>query len=300
MLRIVVLLLAVMQLVSPLEAGIWDKIKSTLAKKPMEIAPTLEVLVVHDRPGVVLEVKGKYKIYDPHTNDHISTRFIGKRKFIQAQHEGIKWGEDFPGVHQLLIVPDEGVVTLVDGTEYRGSIYVYDIGGTISVVNQVDIEDYLRSVLAPYAENPLHQETYSAIAIAARTNAYFQMDNPRNPYWAVDASKTNYKGESATKPDTKLEQAIASTKYMVMSLDKGVNETETFANEWLSAADAKAVASPGVLVSKITVAQADELADKDAHAAQILAKAFPKTTIVLTHSAPQATMKTALPVDDAK
>lgn len=295
--RMFVLLFAIIQVVSPLQAGVWDNLKTTLVKQPVTPPPSLELLIAHDSPGVVLEVKGKFKIYDPNTKEHVDTRFTGKRKYIQALENGIKWGDEFPGVHQLLIVPDEGVTTLVDGTEYRGSIYVYDIGRTISIVNKVDIEDYLRSTLAEYASKPLHLETYSAIAIAARTNAYFQMDNPRNPYWAIDGSVGNYKGETATKPNTKIEQAINATKYMVMSQDKGVNETETFANAWLPEGDAKTLIQPGTTVSKITVAQADELAAKDAHAAQILAKAFPKTTIVLTYSANQPTIKVALPAE---
>src|SRR5437763_277312 len=90
-----------------LSAGWFDKITTYFSKKTHSTPPKIRVLVIHDKPGVILEVKGKYKIYDPHSLEHLTTRFVGKRKFIQAVHDGLKWGEEFPGLHQLMIVPDE-------------------------------------------------------------------------------------------------------------------------------------------------------------------------------------------------
>src|SRR5262249_11555913 len=147
------------------------------------------------RTGVVLEVKGKYKIFDPHTKEHISTRYTGKRKFIQAVSDGLKWGEEFPGVHQLLVTPDGPDVTIiVDGIEYHGPVYVYDIGGTISVVNQVPVEEYVSSILSQHYREPLSPETLAAIAIAARTSAYYSAENPKSDYWSIDAQQMGYQG----------------------------------------------------------------------------------------------------------
>ncbi len=161
------------------QAGVFDDWVAALWKTEKPVPPTIKVLVTHDKPGVVLEVKGKYKIYDPHQNMYISTRFIGKRKFIQAISDGLKWGEEFPGIHQIRIVPDDpNTTTLVDGIEYKGSIFVYDIGGTISVVNEIDIEDYLKSILEPQFDDNLLPETFASIAITARTNAYYQASWP--------------------------------------------------------------------------------------------------------------------------
>ncbi|MFN4174410.1 MAG: hypothetical protein ACK4HV_04830, partial [Parachlamydiaceae bacterium] len=85
--------------VNALEAGILENWSAYVMKQEARPA-TIKVLVAQNKPGIVLEVRGKYKIYDPNTMEHISTRFIGKRKFLQPLSNGIKWGEEFPGIYQ--------------------------------------------------------------------------------------------------------------------------------------------------------------------------------------------------------
>lgn len=268
------------------QAGILDDWLTNLWRGQKPEPPTIKVLIVHDQPGVVLEVKGKYKIYDPHQNNYLSTRFIGKRKFIQALQDGLKWGEEFPGVHQLKIVPDDkNTTTIVDGIEYRGTIYVYDIGGTISVVNEVDIEDYLASILEPQFDENLSPETFAAIAITARTNAYYQAMNPKNTYWAVDAGSVEYEGYAVTKRATAVDKALQATKYMVLVLPNDqTKKNETFPAQWGSTTGGK-VPKENAVFSRISLFQAEDLAKAGEHAAQILAKAFPNAQIVLMYSA---------------
>lgn len=239
----------------------------------------IKVLIVHDQPGAVLEVNGKYQIFDPFTNSHLSTRFIGKRKFVQALRESLKWGEEFPGIHQIKIVPDEKKTsTIVDGIEYKGNIYIYDIGGTISIINEVDIEDYLKSILASQFDNSLPEEELAAIAIAARTNAYFQAENPKNTYWAVDASKVGYEGSSKLPQNSAMLKAITNTKGMVLE-----KEGKLFPAEWGSSTGGKNQREKADF-SHISLFEAEELAKKGEHAAQILSKAFPNSYIKLINS----------------
>lgn len=281
--RIFMLLLAIAPMAPQAEAGLWEGITGFFSKPIPAQPPSLKVLVVHDQHGVVLEVKGKYQIYDPHTNEHISTRFIGKRKFIQALKDGLKWGEEFPGVHQLLIVPeDKNVTTTVDGIEYRGLVYIYDIGGAISVVNAVDIEDYLMSTLASKYPDQLPEEELAAVAIASRTYAYWLAQNPKNEFWAITAQQSGYQGHAVINVTGGIEKAIEATRYMVMS-QQGTPEgtAATFPAVWNGK-----TADQGAVVAKISLDDAENMAKQGDHAAQILEKAFPDTSIVLMHYAP--------------
>lgn len=286
-LRILFVLLALGPLSMPLHAGWFDNITSYFRKAPPATPPKIRVLVVHDKPGVVLEVKGKYKIHDPHTGDHLTTRFVGKRKFIQAVRDGLKWGEEFPGLHQLMIIPDEkSTTTIVDGIEYRGPIYVYDIGGTISIINEVYIEDYLSSLLAQKYNEESSSELLAAIAIATRTAAYFAVENPRNQYWSVDASQVEYQGAAVIVSSSNMEKAIHETRYMIMSnAAPGEDQISAFPAEWSKGP--QDYGSGQQVVSRITLDQAAMLAQKGDHAAQILAKAFPGVKIELIHYAPE-------------
>jgi stage II sporulation protein D len=282
-LRMLFLLLTLLPLAS-VQAGWFDTMTNYFRKPAIASPPKIKVLVVHDQPGAVLEVKGKYKIVDPHTGEHISTRFIGKRKFIQAVRDGLKWGEEFPGIHQLLIIPDERVTTtIVDGIEYHGQIYIYDIGGSISVVNRVFLEDYLSSILAQRYRQEISPEALAAIAIAARTSAYYWLENSKSPYWSVDGRQVGYQGYAAVNQGTPIEHAIYKTRHMVMSQSLATEEgMHPFLAEWKQSEHSDKAARS--TVSLITLEEADAMAKQGAHAAQILAQAFPGMKIELIYS----------------
>lgn len=266
---------ALISMATSLSAAVWDD------RRASSTPPQINVLIVHDQVGVVLEVKGRYKIYDPNTNKHLTTRFSGKRKFIQAVRDGIKWGEEFPGIYQLVIVPDEAsTTTIVDGIEYKGPIYVYDIGGTISVVNRVSIEDYLSQILSHRYKQEQSQEVLAALVITARTAAYYRVANPKNQFWSVDAKQVGYQGIPLINPTSPIEQAIKATRYMIMSKSSD-RQVLAFLAEWLEPGETPQSAQ--AVVSQISTADANTLAQKGENAAQILSKAFPGTKIELIH-----------------
>lgn len=255
------------------QAGVWDSISNFLNKPLPESNDSLKILIAHDKPGVVLEVKGKYQLYDPNTNSHISTRFIGKRKYIQPLSEGLKWGEEFPGVYQLMILPDDKTTTtVVDGIEYKGRVYVYDIGGSISIVNEISFDEYVKTVLSAKMQQPLPEETIAALAIAARTNANFMRQNAKSQFWSVEAKQIGYQGFALSSPSSLIEQAVKATHHMILSLSSG-----PFLAQW-DIVDSN-MPHAKVIDSKITLDQAAMLAHQGEHAAQILKKAFPNAQI---------------------
>lgn len=275
-LRVFLLFLAFLSFNSALQANVWDNITGYFKREKLE-PPTIRVLILHDVEGANLQVLGKYSLYDPYTNSHISSRFSGKNRYIQALSDGLKWGEAFPGLYQIKIQPKElAMRTMINGNEYEGSVYIYDIGGALSAVNQVPVEDYVRSVLSVYADQDLESETLAALAIVARTNAYFQAAHPKNTYWAVDAQKVGYPGVALLP--SQLEEAIEMTRYMIMSRT-GVYEG--IATPFAAQMDAKENLVRDVEIAKISLEEANEMAQKGAHAAQILAKAFPHSPIML-------------------
>lgn len=288
LIRILVILCAISPFTASVEGGIISKLQSAFSKPIPQQPPSIRVLLAHDQPGVVLEVKGKYKIFDPRTNQHIITSFEGKRKFIQALRDGLRWGEEFPGIHQIVIVPDDrNTTTIVDGIEYRGAIYVYDVGGSISVVNQVDIEEYLDSILPTRYTSNLPDETLAAIAITARTNAYYQAQNAKTPYWDIDASKVGYQGYAVARRSKPIDKAIYDTRYMVLyRIGQGDWAVTPFAVDWRPGSGGKIL--QGTVYSAITLEDAEQLAKKGSNASQILEKAFPNTSIQLMHYTPYA------------
>jgi stage II sporulation protein D len=239
-------------------------------------------LLVHDQPGVILEVKGKFKIYDPNTNERVGAGFEGKRRFIQAVQDGIRWGEEFPGVHQIAIIPDNPSTTiLVGGIEYQGTIYVYDVGGSISVVNKIDVENYLKSVLPHRYPDLLQGELLAAISIAARTNSYYNLQNSKTAFWDVDAQDEGYHGYALGADAKAFGAALDKTKYIAMQDGSEPTEKALFAASWRLAPSDKRYR--GITYSAITITDADNMAKAGANAASILKKAFPQASLQLMY-----------------
>ncbi|WP_059060409.1 SpoIID/LytB domain-containing protein [Candidatus Protochlamydia naegleriophila] len=278
--RLLLLVLTILPFSASLHGGIWSDVVDTFRGRSKPTPPVIRVLVTHDVESVQLEVKGKYTLFDPYTDSYISSRFIGKSRQVQALSDGLKWGEAFPGLYQIKVKPDDAsTVMVVDGKEYGGSIYVYDIGGTISIVNQVLVEDFIRLVLADYQGDHLHPEMLAALAIVARTNAYFQAVNPKNTYWAIDAQKVGYQGLVHVPSD--VEEAVRLTRYMIMSRTGVYEGMATPFPAQLNGYVIGGQPNKEMETAKISLEEANKMAENGEHAAQILAKAFPGTTIML-------------------
>jgi len=262
-----------------LDAGIIDLMRSKLAQEQVQQPVTMRVLLSHSQPGVILETKGKYKIYDPRTGQQFVSNFQGKRRYLQALSGGIRWGEEFPDVHQILIVPDSSEATiLIDSVEYPGVIYAYDVGGSISIVNKVTIEEYLRSVLSQQYRDALPDELLAAIAIVARTNSHYKAQNGKTPYWDVDGELTGYGCHGAGRHSRAMEKAVNDTKGMVLCrTQNGEWNITPFAIDWMPTQGEKLTSN--TIYSAISLLEAAQYAQKGLNAAEILAKAFPDTKI---------------------
>jgi len=252
------------------EAGLWDRLSGR--KMEQVLPPTIKVLLLHDQPGAMLEMKGPYRIYDPNTGDHISTRLMGKRRYMLPMTEGLQWGEEFPGVHQLMFTPDNHNSTmLVDGVEYKGNLYVYSVEGVLSVVNEVLLEDYVKSVMSKRFRDPMDEELFAAIAIAMRTDALYHARHPATYFWAVDAKEVGYVGSVIVLPFSPVAAAVDATRHLVLSQAQ-MGREEAFP------------IAPGTLFSKrLDLPQAEKKAHRGDNAAQILADAFPNTLMRLDY-----------------
>lgn len=254
-----------------------------LRSQAIAAEPTLKVLVMHDQKGALLEVQGKYKIFDPNTRQTIApnTRYVGKVKYIQPLVNGLKWGEEFPGIHQIEIVAASNDTRIyVNGNEYPGVVRIYDIGGSISIVNEIDLENYLSYLLVNRYPEDLSPEVLAAVAIAERTNAYYFSEKPRTNFWSVDASQVGYRGFTNPNPNSAIEKALRSTKGMVLSRTGTYEGIVTpFPILWDPASSTATPTVPKPVASQIPMKQAKKIAEDGGHAANILDKAFPQTSI---------------------
>lgn len=177
----------------------------------------IQVLLEKDASGALLEVKGPYYIFNPHDGSRIASGLLGKRFMIHEMENGLKWGEEFPGVHQIYIKPRSPETAIfINGIQYSGSIAIYGVSGMINIVNDIDVEDYVKAVLAPQFLTPLEPEVLSALAILTRTDAYYRATRSKESFWHVIASDVGYQGIALVVPNSPVDKAVETTKHLIL------------------------------------------------------------------------------------
>lgn len=193
-------------------------------EKPATIRVLLEKNVNH----ALLEVRGRHMIYSGSGGVQLSSGSVGKREFIGHDEKGIKWGYLFPNVYHLRVIPgDSQASILVNGNQYRGCVEIYDIGGKLTIVNETDVENFLKSTLNTQFSEEMDPEVMEALAIVARTNTYFWLERNAHARWHVDAKEVNYQGYGAILQNLLVDNGVDSTRHLIMTHNK-----TPFATAW--------------------------------------------------------------------
>lgn len=178
---------------------------------------TIKVLIGKQKEKIYLEAKGPHNIYNPLNGILLAEESSKTKEWVTTNNNGLQWNGVLPGVFQFRVVPTNSQTTLhVDGNEYKGCLEVYEMKGKLYVINEIDIERYLKSTLASLPVTEMDEEVMDAIAIAARTNAYYLATRKSEAFWNVDAQEVGYQGQGVTLQNLDIERAINSTRHMVM------------------------------------------------------------------------------------
>lgn len=199
-----------------IEASTGTQILNDISKKHMP--QTIKILLHKGQPKLLLEAKGRYFVYNPQNDFLLASGVYSKRQPITSQEAGLKWGELFPGISQIRLVPGDSQSTiLVNGIEYKGCIEIYDVKGKLHVINEIDIESYVRSVLSAQAFSKIHEEVMDALAIIARTKAYYLANKDPLLHWHVTSAEIDYQGSSLDCPNPEISACISRTRNMILT-----------------------------------------------------------------------------------
>ncbi|MBI3358904.1 MAG: SpoIID/LytB domain-containing protein [Nitrospirae bacterium] len=115
----------------------------------------------------------------------------------------------------LTFVPQRGGKLFVNGLPYLGSILIKARNGALSVVNEVDLEEYLQGVVPAEMPSDWPMDALKTQAVISRTYALYQKRNNTNKEYDLPASVLGqvYKGESVTHP--RAVEAIEKTEGII-------------------------------------------------------------------------------------
>ena len=181
--------------------------------------PVCKVLLAKVQKSLQVDVNGAHNIYDPYTGKKLDAAFVSSSYPLVPTIDGIKWGQEFPGVYQIVVIPDDdnGGVT-VNGTTYGGVVAFYQVEDKLAVVNWISLDELTSSLLSSnfLPKDAYQKETIAAYAIALRSLVYNQMMNSDTPFWDVRADECGYQGKAVTRVDLPFIDAMRATKKIVM------------------------------------------------------------------------------------
>jgi stage II sporulation protein D len=148
------------------------------AAHPSPAAPIIRVRLISGQDRIILRATASPTAYSP--GDPHGTRLNFPRDTdiaLTPELDGWRLGDSFlPGPdHALRLVPAGDGTLAINGRRYHGA-YRIRLGpdGKLEVINEVDVDSYLKSVVSRELLHDWNIETYKAQAIIARTYAIYQ------------------------------------------------------------------------------------------------------------------------------
>ncbi|WP_107667475.1 SpoIID/LytB domain-containing protein [Cyanothece sp. BG0011] len=197
-----------------------------LAPAPVDYQPPpleIRVAILRDAPNTTIGVSGQGIVSDRH-NQQLKT-LSGSQGWNVTPNGGSLslGGQSLPGV--VWVQPTEGSLIYVGDRWYRGKILLVSQGNSLLVVNHVNFEQYLYSVVGSEMHANAPTEALKAQAIAARSYALVHMIRPASAWY--DLGNTQrwqvYKGLNSEYNTG--HHAVRSTKGQILSHQGGVVES---------------------------------------------------------------------------
>lgn len=116
----------------------------------------------------------------------------------------------------IVIKPGTGGFISTKGKWYRGSFIVYNKSGLLTIVNHVEIEDYLRGVVPSEMPSGWNYEAHKAQAIAARSYALANLGKRASHGYDLKDTPEDQAYGGASAESMRTNKAVDETKGIVL------------------------------------------------------------------------------------
>lgn len=202
--------------------------KKNINVKPVETEETTEstlnnirILLNDKESASFLTIQNTVNVYDE--NNKIAVVDPGNiLEFYDSENELLLKVNDktFSGKH-FKVQSDNSDYITYNGKNYKGSLSIHPSENSIEIINNLNIEDYLKGVISkemPLGKGTENLEALKALAICARTYAIIRIKEGKTFYDLYpDTRDQVYGGADAEYPLSN--QAVESTKGMILTFD---------------------------------------------------------------------------------
>ena len=164
----------------------------------------IRVAVLKEAKDFDLSIRGKFQIFDPKTNIEWGRGRLMPKSKITAAANGIKIDQQIYPVPQIEIrcQKDAAISFKEKSRRYRGRLdIVRDAQGALTVINTVDLENYVKGVLYHEVPRRWPLNAIKAQAVATRGYALYQKTTRKHQAYDVtsDIYSQVYGGRSAER-----------------------------------------------------------------------------------------------------
>lgn len=190
----------------------------------------VRIFLDENRDENSLKVEGGYGIYDPARNMRITGGVMTKTMPLIADKEGLSWGEIFPDLYQMTIVPEgheEGFY--LNDRYYLGVLYAYLIEGKLALVNELTLDDFALAITSQEMSNgDLEKEALASLAICARSFALAGRQQHKEAQWHLEARRVGFKGFKNRSSLEEARSALVKTRDLILQSD----QQRTLLSQW--------------------------------------------------------------------
>lgn len=202
----------------------WEVDQDQTKKTSFEISPaviaqarTLRVVISYESPAVKISTPASYKINELETSKPLHEGDHLPSSIFRATPNGIQMGAALQPVEGVRITSGREEVN-VQGKIYHNAIQLLkNPKGTLTVVNEIDVEDYLKGVLPSEMHSTWSEEALKAQAVISRTYAIFKnIENKDLPFTlSSDVESQVYGGKKVEQPSTN--KAVQKTRGEILT-----------------------------------------------------------------------------------
>ncbi len=179
----------------------------------------VRVAIVRDSREVDLAIQGLYRIRDLSSGKVIGTGNYLVQSKVRLLEHGILVGLNVYPSKRLIIEPARDASIIIDERPFRGQVtFIRTPDNRITVVNDINVEDYIKGILYHEVSHHWPMEALKAQAVASRTYALYSINPVGKPYDVTnDIYSQVYGGRSSERYRTDL--AVDYTRNQVLTYD---------------------------------------------------------------------------------
>ncbi len=177
----------------------------------------IRVAIVRDSRELDLAIHGSYRLRDISSGLVISKGAYLVESKVRLLDRGILIGLDVYPFRRLTIEPSRDASIMIDERPFRGEVtFIRTPNNRITVVNNINVENYIKGVLYHEVSHHWPMEALKAQAVAARTYALYSINPAGKPYDVTnDIYSQVYGGRDSERYRTDL--AVDYTKGQVLT-----------------------------------------------------------------------------------